>query len=253
MDKVNKDQSFDSLANKFDKNIYGSTKGQLRHELLLYYLQKNTELNKAPLNILDAGGGTGKMTESLLELGHIVTLTDISSKALELAKVNLGHQDNLTIIHSDILSLPDTNQYDLVICHAVLEWLQEPLPVINKLVSLTKQKGYISLSFFNYDAQLFGNLLYGNFDYVEQGMKTKNVVRLSPNNPQKPKYILSYLKTLPLEIIQSAGIRCFHDYLKDLDKQVSMYEQLRSMEIQYGSEEPYLWLGKYFLAISQKH
>ncbi|MEP0354931.1 methyltransferase domain-containing protein [Paraglaciecola sp.] len=253
MDKASNDKSFDNLANKFNKNIYGSTKGQLRHELLLHYLHLNIDLNKGPLNILDAGGGTGKMTESLLKLGHKVTLTDISSEALALAQANIGHQAQLSIVHGDILSLSDNVQYDVVICHAVLEWLQEPLPVINKLINLTKQKGYLSLSFFNYDAQLFGNVLYGNFDYVERGMKAKNVVRLSPNNPQKPRYILSYLQTLPLDIIQIAGIRCFHDYLKDLDKQVSMYEQLRAVELQYGTEEPYLWLGKYFLTISKKH
>ncbi|MEO9945419.1 MAG: methyltransferase domain-containing protein [Paraglaciecola sp.] len=252
MENNSSDQSFDTLANKFNKNIYGSTKGQLRHELLLHYLQKNIGLNNAPLNILDAGGGTGKMTEALLRLGHNVTLTDISSEALELASENLGDHANLTLSHTDILSLPESTEYDLVICHAVLEWLKDPLPVINKLVALTKKNGYLSLSFFNYDAQLFGNVLYGNFDYVERGMTKKNVVRLSPNNPQKPKYILSYLQTLPLDIMQLAGIRCFHDYLRDLDKQVSMYEQLRTMELKYGSEEPYLWLGKYFLAISQK-
>ncbi|MFT2090885.1 methyltransferase domain-containing protein [Paraglaciecola sp. 2405UD69-4] len=253
MENVSVGKNFDNLASKFDKNIYGSTKGQLRHELLLYYLQDKVEGVKAPLEILDAGGGTGKMTEAMLKLGHKVTLTDISSEALQMAKKNLGEHKNLTIHHGDILSLPDTQQFDLVICHAVLEWLQEPLPVINKLVSLTKHNGYMSLSFFNYDAQLFGNLLYGNFDYVQQGMKKKNIVRLSPNNPQKPKYILSHLKTLPVDILQMAGIRCFHDYLKDLDKQVSLYSELKAFEIQYGSQEPYLWLGKYFLVISQKH
>ena len=252
MSKYSQDQSFDSLTTKFDNNIYGSTKGQLRHELLLHYLQTHVLTSKKPLNILDAGGGTGKMTESLLDMGYQVTLTDISSNALNKAQKKLAHHSNLIIEQTDILSLPDSPQYDLVICHAVLEWLQAPLPVLNKLVSLTKQTGYMSLSFFNYDAQLFGNMLYGNFDYVEQGMKTKNIVRLSPNNPQKPRDILSYLNTLPLQLIKQVGIRCFHDYMKDIDKQVSQYEQLKSLEIKYGSIEPYMWLGKYFMVISQK-
>ena len=80
------DQSFNSIANKFEKNIYGSSKGQLRHELLLYYLQNTLPLTKPGLNILDAGGGTGMMTEPLLRMGHSVTLNDLSEDVLELAQ-----------------------------------------------------------------------------------------------------------------------------------------------------------------------
>jgi S-adenosylmethionine-dependent methyltransferase len=83
-------------------------------------------------------------------------------------------------------------------------------------------------------------------------MKTKNIVRLSPNNPQKPKHILSQLQSQPINIVQQAGIRCFHDYLKDPDKQLSQYEQLKHLEIKYGSTEPYMWLGKYFMIIAAK-
>ena len=58
-----------------------------------------------PLNVLDAGGGTGVMTELLLNLGHRVTLSDISNEALALAKQKLGNNSNLDIQHIDILSL----------------------------------------------------------------------------------------------------------------------------------------------------
>jgi S-adenosylmethionine-dependent methyltransferase len=253
MDKYRQDQSFDKFADKFEKNIYGSTKGRLRHELLVHYLRQTITLDSAPLDVLDAGGGTGIMSEVMLDLGHNVTLTDISTQALSMAKTKLGKRNKLDIQHLDILSISNEKQFDLVVCHAVLEWLQYPFEVIRKLVDLVKPGGHLSLSFFNYDAQLFGNMLYGNFDYVEQGMMTKNIVRLSPNNPQKPKVILTEIKSLPVQVIKQAGIRCFHDYLKQPEKQINEYEQLKHLEIQYGSTEPYLWLGKYFLIIAQKN
>lgn len=253
MQNNNQDQSFDKFVDKFEKNIYGSTKGRLRHELLIHHLQPYINVSAQSLDILDAGGGTGVMTQVLLELGHKVTLTDLSSEVLTVANQKLGKNHNLQIQHVDILSLPSLKKYDLVICHAVLEWLQDPYEVIHKLEDLVKPGGHISLSFFNYDAQLFGNMLYGNFDYVEQGMLNKNIVRLSPKNPQKPKDILSHLETLPLDILKKVGIRCFHDYLKQPEKQSDDYEQLKKLEIQYGSTEPYLWLGKYFLIIAHKN
>jgi S-adenosylmethionine-dependent methyltransferase len=252
MDNDGQDQSFDKFADKFEKNIYGSTKGQLRHELLVHYLHDCIPLNTQPLEVLDAGGGTGVMSQVMLNLNHKVTLSDISSEVLSLAKGKLGKNINLDVQNKAILSLSTKKQYDLVVCHAVLEWIQNPFEVICKLVDLVKPGGYLSLSFFNYDAQLFGNMLYGNFDYVEQGMTAKNIVRLSPNNPQKPKIILSQLENLPVKIIKKAGIRCFHDYLKQTEKQTSEYDQLKQLEIKYGSTEPYLWLGKYFLVIAQK-
>ncbi|AGH44933.1 methyltransferase [Paraglaciecola psychrophila] len=252
MENNNQDQSFDKFADKFEKNIYGSTKGRLRHELLVHHLHDCISLQTLPLDVLDAGGGTGVMSEMMINLGHKVTLSDISSDVLSLAKKKLGENINLDIQHRDILSLSNNRQYDLVVCHAVLEWLQHPSEVIRKLVDLVKPGGHLSLSFFNHDAQLFGNMLYGNFDYVEQGMTSKNIVRLSPKNPQKPKVIISQLESLPVKVIKQAGIRCFHDYLKQPEKQISEYEQLKHLEIQYGSSEPYLWLGKYFLIIAQK-
>jgi S-adenosylmethionine-dependent methyltransferase len=218
----------------------------------VHHLHDYISLDGKSLDVLDAGGGTGVMSEVMLDFGHRVTLTDISSEVLSIAKNKLGENPQLDIQHIDILSLSTEKKYDLVVCHAVLEWLQDPFAVLGKLVDLVKPGGHLSLTFFNHDAQLFGNMLYGNFDYVQQGMTSKNIVRLSPKNPQKPQVILSQLNTLPVKVIKQAGIRCFHDYLKQPEKQINEYEQLKQLEIKYGSTEPYLWLGKYFLVIIQK-
>ena len=246
------DQSFNSIANKFEKNIYGSSKGQLRHELLLHYLNNTLSLAKPGLNILDAGGGTGMMTAPLLNMGHKVTLNDLSQDVLELAREKLGHREGLRICQGEIQSIDETESFDLVICHAVLEWLQDPLEVIKKLVAVLRPGGHLSLSFFNKDAHRFGNLLYGNFDYVKADLKHKNTVRLNPNNALVPREVIAGLNSLGLEIIHTAGIRCIHDYLKQPDMQTSRYEEIKQMEMRYGTVEPYLWLGKYFHIIVHK-
>ncbi|MFT4993130.1 MAG: S-adenosylmethionine-dependent methyltransferase [Paraglaciecola sp.] len=246
------DQSFDTLANKFESNIYGSTKGRLRHELLLHYLQTRVPLDEKRYSVLDVGGGTGVMSRALVDLGHTVTLSDISSEVLAIARPKFAENEAIQFVLGDIMSLANEQQYDLLVCHAVLEWLQAPLTVIDKLLALVKPGGYLSLSFFNKDAQRFGNLLYGNFDYVAGGMRVKNQVRLSPNNALEPQIVLNKLSTLPAEIIHQAGIRCIHDYLKQPDMQQSHYQQLKQMEITYSSQHPYLWLGKYFHIILRK-
>lgn len=237
------DGNFDGIANKFDENIYGTTKGRLRHQLLVQCL--SSYINSSSLNVLDVGGGTGMMSAEFAKNGHHITVADVSQDALSIARKRLANFPNTTFINCDLSEL--TGSYDLIICHAVLEWLAEPLPALLFLHTLLKQQGTMSLSFFNHDAKLFNNLLYGNFDYVDKGLPSKNTVRLNPHNAQSPTEVIRFVQESNLyNEISSRGIRCFHDYMLDKSKIDSLYEQLFNMEMKYGGCEPYKWLGKYF-------
>jgi len=244
------DQSFDSIANKFQRNIYGTTKGQLRHELLIHYLDQHLPIE--PCRILEAGGGSGEMAVELLKRGHQLHINDISADMLALARQQCAEYSGVSFQHGEIQQLDEQPQYDVVICHAVLEWLQDPIAVIAKLKSLLKPAGLLSLSFFNRDAHLFGNVLYGNFDYIDKDFAVGNRVRLNPNNAVMPKQVMAELEQLSMTIVHQAGIRCFHDYVRDKAIQQSHYQQLKNMELQYGAREPYMWLGKYFHIISRR-
>lgn len=256
MKKMNKnskpDQSFDNIAAKFEKNIYGTSKGRLRHELLLHYLQTHIDLVSSSLRVLDAGGGTGVMARALADMGHQLSINDISADVLVLAREKFQDDATVSFIHGEIQDLDPAQSYDLVVCHAVLEWLQEPLQAVSALLERVKPGGHLSLSFFNKHAYRFANLLYGNFTHVKADMQGKNRVRLSPNNALFPELVIAYVQGLPVTIVNKAGIRCFHDYLKDPQLRESHYEQLKQAEIDYGCQEPYLWLGKYFHLIVQK-
>jgi len=240
--KVTKN-SFNGIANKFDENIYGTTKGKLRHQLLLHYLQPY--LTQSPIRVLDAGGGTGMMSLEFAKLGHLVTLADVSADTLNIAKQRLAPFSNTKVILSEIEDIKEP--YQLIVCHAVLEWLNEPAACVQHLYNLLEEGGILSLSFFNHNAKVFHNLLYGNFDYVKNGLPAKNTVRLNPHNAQKPDDILAMVNKLEgAEIVMTAGIRCIHDYMNDKQKIVDQYDQLFAMECEYGTQAPFKNLGKYF-------
>jgi S-adenosylmethionine-dependent methyltransferase len=270
------DTLFDGIANKFDENIYGTSKGQLRHRLLLHYLQPYIHSDSS-LRVLDAGGGTGMMSMAFCEQGHKVTLYDGSSEVLEIAKQRLapfihtseskfdtaiqsnqkGNEQvsgSATIIQADINELALDERSDVVLCHAVLEWLQHPKKTISRLLSMVEDGGVLSLSFFNRDAALFNNAIWGNFEYIDNGLKVKNQVRLNPHNAQVPADIISYIQQnhSDVEIVHQAGIRCFHDYMADKDKQVEEFDRILQLEKKYGRKVPYKWLGKYFHLIIRK-
>ncbi|WP_088328432.1 methyltransferase domain-containing protein [Lacimicrobium sp. SS2-24] len=244
------DQSFDRIAKKFEKNIYGTTKGRLRHELLLHYLQQH--LPAGPLDCLDAGGGTGVMAKALAEMGHKVLVNDISADALDLARAKFEGEIQVNFHCGPLQSLDSHNQFDLITCHAVLEWLSDPYEALNALFDRLKPGGYLSLSFFNLDAHRFSNLLYGNFDYVDKEFVVSNRVRLNPNKALAPAEVIDFLKAEDFAIRHQAGIRCFHDYMRDKSMQNSHYEQIKAKEIQFGTTHPYLWLGRYFHLLAVK-
>ena len=256
MTSKEKDRNFDSIATKFSKNIYGKSKGRLRQDLLFFYLNQHLNLNSeeySKLNILDAGGGTGVMSKALLELGHQVTLADVSSDCIEQAISHCEGLEGLKTLNSEIIDLESSQRFDLVLCHAVMEWLSEPYESLEYLTSLVEPGGYLSLSFFNKDAHLFGNVLYGNFEYIDNNLSVKNRVALNPQNPLKPADVIAFINGLEeVDIVHTAGIRCFHDYLKPVEFQETRYDELKAIELRYGTNEPFKWLGKYFHILLKK-
>lgn len=240
------DQNFDGITKRFVKNIYGTSKGKLRHTILCDFIDDYlTRFDKPSLNIIDIGGGTGIMSKRLAEMGHRVTLVDASSEILDHAKAEMAGIDTLTYRHNSLYELNDIGDYDFVLCHAVLEWLASPQHAVEHIVRQLNPTSLLSLTFFNKDAAMFGNAVYGNFEYIAKGMKVKNQIKLNPNNPVNPSDVKKVIEQEGARLADVAGIRCFHDYLKKpIDSEV-MYEELLDLERQYCRKEPYKWLGKY--------
>ena len=122
------DHNFDNIAAKFVKNIYGSSKGKIRTEIIWDELSHCLSLlPKRSLRILDAGGGFGHFSQKLAALGHQVVLCDISSELLKVAEEQIkDHQyaQNIQLLHCSIQNLPELveGKFDLILNHAVLEW-----------------------------------------------------------------------------------------------------------------------------------
>lgn len=245
------DYNFDNIAQKFVKNIYGTTKGNIRSEIvwdeLLHCLSL---LPKRPLRILDAGGGFGFFSQKLAALGHDIVLCDISSELLKEAKrqiVGKEYAGNIQILHCSIQDLPNyiDREFDLILNHAVLEWLDEPKQTLQKLLAFLSVDGLLSLMFYNKEAQRCFNLLSGNFEFVEKGMIHKKVVRLTPTSPLFDKDVINWLTEFNMQVVQKTGVRVLHDYLKERSHCEEKFDLLLAMEKQYCHQEPYASLGRY--------
>jgi S-adenosylmethionine-dependent methyltransferase len=86
-----------------------------------------------------------------------------------------------------------TGTFDLVLCHAVLEWLAEPRQTLLGLFPFVKAGGILSLLFYNRHGLLFQSLVVGNFDYVRLGLRKKRQTALTPTNPQLPEQVYDWI------------------------------------------------------------
>lgn len=252
------DHSFDGLSEKFSHNIYASTKGQIRTTVVWRDLQDALALlPQRPLRILDAGGGFGYFTQKLAAMGHSVTLCDLSADMLALARQQLSEKqllERVTLIHCSIQDLPlhVTGQFDLVMCHAVVEWLDDPKTTVAGLLPFLRPDGVFSLLFYNRDALLFQSLVVGNFDYIRAGLKKKRQQKLTPTNPQKPADVYGWLGEWGMDIECVSGIRIIHDYMRHKDDQQNKFNDLLAMELEYSRQEPYVHLGRYIHVLARR-
>lgn len=245
------DHNFDNIADKFVKNIYGTSKGKIRSAVVWDELAHCLSLlPDRPLRVLDAGGGFGFFSQQLAALGHQVVLCDISGELLKEAQKQLAgkdYQDNVQILHCSIQNLSQfvNGHFDLILNHAVLEWLADPKETLRCLLNFLSHEGLLSLMFYNKEAQRFFNLVSGNFEFVEKGMVRKNVVRLTPTNPLAEKEVQTWLAEFNMQVVRKTGVRVLHDYLKERALCEDKFELLLAMEKRFCHQEPYASLGRY--------
>src|SRR5690554_5957082 len=131
------DRNFDDIAQRFTRTIYHTMKGRIR----LAALQQDFSdfaLPTAGQTVLDICGGQGQFSLWLAQQGCNITLSDVSEEMLNVAKENFAAANcALTTKHLPLQEIPQQieGEFDLVVNHAVLEWLEHPLEALPILAS----------------------------------------------------------------------------------------------------------------------
>ena len=250
------DQNFDHLVEKFEEKIYGTIKGEWRLKLLQEDLQALHQ--NVPLDIWDAGCGLGQMALWFAKKGHRLTCNDISYKMLEKARsvfdANGAKADFFKAPAQEVaISLP---QQDLVIFHAVIEWLAKPMETLEVVSARVKPGGYLSLLFFNYHSFVYRNTLRGEWHLpfvLDESQWYGKGKKLTPPHPQKPEVLVLWLKSHGFSIEQQTGIRVFHDYMSEETVDKSDIETLMALEYKYCREPVYASMGRYVHLLARKN
>lgn len=253
-------QSFDGLVERFQNKIYGGAKGEIRMAILQRDLNWVLEqMPNRPLQVLDAGGGLGQFSIWLAQQGHRVVYCDRSGQMLEAARAEAEHagvQDRIYWLGVPFQELPPALQalpspwrssagFDLMLCHALLEWMQQPQWVLPALTPLLRPGGWLSLLFYNRHSLVMRNLIRGNLRKVQAGRFEGEPGGLTPLTPLDPEQVSSWLRPLGLSIQRRSGVRTFYDFVdEDVIRERSM-EDVLQLELELSQQVPYRDLARY--------
>jgi S-adenosylmethionine-dependent methyltransferase len=265
------DADFDRVGG-FDEGLYESSYGQLRLDVVAHdLLEKIPELRSGGVSVLDAGGGSGQLAIRLAQLGNEVVLTDPSAEMLARARTAIDEAGQSHAVQLVQARLQDQHgilgrTFELVICHAVLNWVAEPQAALPRLVESLAPEGRLSLMFGNRNARIFGRILSGDFEAVlgdpdPDSMESPfvNRVRLrrfarlpsgwselgwgSSGVPLSEIRVREWLSMSGLTVESKAGIRVFHDYLPETLRSDEHLDELLALEIALRDREPFASLG----------
>ena len=96
---------------------------------------------RAPLDLLDWGGGTGFYSNAFAELGCDVTMIDIDSQACDYAQTAFGPKFH--IITADPLRHQFTRKYDVVFCNQVIEHYPDPFAMLSAIKAVLSPRGVL--------------------------------------------------------------------------------------------------------------
>jgi S-adenosylmethionine-dependent methyltransferase len=125
--------------------------GRLRFLIVAHTLSSSiARLGGGSWRILDVGGGDGGDALPLAVAGHSVTVLDPSAPMLEALKqdaADAGVGDRIAGVKGDIDSIAalDLRDFDLVLCHFVLQYLDDLEGPLAKLLGAVRPGGYLSL------------------------------------------------------------------------------------------------------------
>ncbi|MGC4819916.1 methyltransferase domain-containing protein [Micromonospora sp. DT63] len=174
------------------------------------------------LTVLDVGGGTGGFAVPLARAGHRVTVVDASPDALAALTrraAEAGVADRIVAVQGDgdaLAGLVEPASVDLVLCHAVLEVVDDPTPVVAALAGALRPGGAASVLVAGRAAAVLGRAMNGHLD-VATALAADPAGTAGPRDTLRRRYdapgAAALLTAAGLAVEEIHGVRVLADLL----------------------------------------
>ncbi len=138
-------------------------------EVLRRHLAQQESQGSGRLDVLDAGGGTGGFAVPMAALGHDLVVVDPSPDALAALQrrvAEAGVADRVRAVQGDAVGLLDVvaqGSADLVLCHGVLEYVDDPAEALLVMARVLRPGGTLSVLAANRSAAVLARAVAGRF------------------------------------------------------------------------------------------
>ena len=249
-------EGFQSGANKYADYVE-TPEGRLRSDLAFANLQHFLPQQAKPsLCALDLGCGTGVTAVRLARLGIHVTLLDSSPAMLDIAKrtaQEAGVTEKVVLRHGDVTQLANLfhpRSFDVILCHNVLEYLDEPGAVLRSAArALRDSSAILSVLVRNQAGEVFKAAIQaGDLAIAENNLTAEwaqeslygGRVRLFTSES-----LQAMLKAASLAVVAERGVRILADYLPSRISRSAEYPRILELERKLSSRAEYAAVARY--------
>jgi len=232
----------------------------VRFELVTRALIEN--LPPSNQHIVDIGGGFGLQAVRLARAGHTVVIVDSDSAALEAAQSMLSLEDDKV---QQRVQLREGNgesahsllgvTFDVVCCHSVLMYHDNPEPLITSLARLARAGGIISILSINPHSLAMRSGLQRLWREAITSLETgtDGGERFAPSRAHDLEIICRHLRSCGAIAKTWYGVGIFSDHLEGEAIGFSDIDDIVALEWLAGSRDPYRSVARSFHLIAQKN
>ncbi len=241
--------------------------GTYLHKTFLQMIDDEMASSKK-LKALDAGGGAGFFGLHLASFGHEVTISDLTTDALKVARIRGKENDlgNVSVAVGDVENLPFSDEsFDLVLCIFVFSHLNNPDKAISELKRVLRSKGRLVVSFENRYWHVMAQALIEKYEDAGALITSEiPVINAYGILPPVRLYTLSEIENMynenNLKISSIKGTRyitAFQEYIKDIgttDTERLMLNDSNALEFEHliSENKDLLPLARHFVVFCEK-
>src|SRR6202166_1797859 len=257
MTTMTESERFQSGVEKYTAYL-ATPEGRLRTDLAFANLRNFLPRSHAQNSLfaLDIGCGTGATALRLARLGMHVTLLDSSQAMLDIAKrtaQEAGVTEKIVLQHGDasrLMNLFPAASFDVIVCHNVLEYLDDPITILRGAArALRNSSAILSVLVRNRAGEVFkAAIQQGDLAAAENNLTAEwgqeslygGRVRLFT-----PDSLQAMLKEASLGVVAERGVRVLADYLPSRISRSAEYERIFELERKLGGRPEYAAVARY--------
>jgi S-adenosylmethionine-dependent methyltransferase len=203
-----------------------------------------------PLRVVDAGGGTGGFAVPLAEAGHDVVVVDASPDALAALTrraAEAGVADRVRALQGDadrLLDVVAAGSADLVLCHSVLEYVDDPDAAATAMAGVLRSRGCASVLVPGRAAAVLSRALGGHFAQAAAMLGSPDG-RFGAGDTKRRRFDVAgaegLLARAGLAVEQVHGVRVVADLVPGtlLDSEPGALDALLALELAAAELPPY--------------